>query len=168
MKISSLINSDFQERKKIFQRKEANEAYKKNAIYTQVNNNPVIKILEDLLSGETEKELFEKDSTAAKKEIHDYSTTIDSSSPEILQSMAQIGSSEESDENRLASNRFDFSEAETQRMNGNGYSEFSLNESLEKAIFQKTYNKAISTYKLHMQLAQNGYSAGQTTFSQIA
>lgn len=69
MKISSLLhgfNPDLEDRKRSQQRKEVGEVYKKHAKYADANKNPMLKALENLLSGKTEKELHEADAVARK------------------------------------------------------------------------------------------------------
>ncbi|MEK5079152.1 hypothetical protein MKX73_09555 [Solibacillus sp. FSL W7-1436] len=64
MKINSLvrgISSESEERKRSQLRKEAGEAYKKHAQYTDPSKNPLLKVLENLLSGKTEKDLLMQD-----------------------------------------------------------------------------------------------------------
>ncbi|MEK4384651.1 hypothetical protein MKZ25_02490 [Solibacillus sp. FSL W7-1464] len=64
MKINSLargFNSEMDERKRTQLRKEAGEVYKKHAQYTNPSKNPLLKVLENLLSGKTEKDLLEQD-----------------------------------------------------------------------------------------------------------
>lgn len=65
MKIASLMRNmslDFEERKRALQRKEAGDVYKKNAKYSDPKKNPMLDVLENLLSGKTEKELHAADS----------------------------------------------------------------------------------------------------------
>lgn len=69
MKISSLLrgfNPDLEDRKRSQQRKEVGEVYKKHAKYADASKNPMLKALENLLSGKTEKELHEADAAARK------------------------------------------------------------------------------------------------------
>lgn len=64
MKINSLargFSSELDERKRSQLRKEAGEAYKKHAQYTDPKKNPLLKALENLLSGKTEKDLLTQD-----------------------------------------------------------------------------------------------------------
>lgn len=65
MKLASLMSNmslDFEERKRQVQRKEAESTYKKNATYSDPKKNPMLEVLENLLSGKTEKELHATDS----------------------------------------------------------------------------------------------------------
>ena len=69
MKIAQLMtgtNQDLENRKRTLQRREAGDAYKKNAQY-QAKKNPMFEVLENLLSGKTEKDLHAADQ--AKKEF---------------------------------------------------------------------------------------------------
>lgn len=64
MKINSLargFSSQLDERKRSQLRKEAGEAYKKHAQYTDPSKNPLLKVLENLLSGKAEKDLQTQD-----------------------------------------------------------------------------------------------------------
>ncbi|WP_042470622.1 hypothetical protein [Bacillus ndiopicus] len=64
MKIASLMQSgmlDFEERKKVLQRREMGEAYKRTAQFTKASQNPMLVALENLLSGKTEKDLLAAD-----------------------------------------------------------------------------------------------------------
>lgn len=63
MKIAQLMigsSTDYESRKRVQQRKEMGEAYKKAAQY-QSPKNPMIEVLENLLSGKTEKDLHAAD-----------------------------------------------------------------------------------------------------------
>ncbi|MEE3807715.1 MULTISPECIES: hypothetical protein [Lysinibacillus] len=71
MKISNLreqerISSQYN-RKKILQRKEAGEAYRKNAMYFQPKKNPALLELENLLLGRTDQDLFEQQQEKSKE-----------------------------------------------------------------------------------------------------
>lgn len=64
MKIASLMQpglTDFEERRRAQQRKEMGEAYKKTANFVEVSKNPMLAVLENLLSGKTEKDLLATD-----------------------------------------------------------------------------------------------------------
>ncbi|MGE7111381.1 hypothetical protein [Lysinibacillus sp. NPDC047702] len=63
MKISSLIEHErisTSNRKKVLQRKEAGDAYRKNALYFQPKKNPLLQELESLLLGQKDLDLFEQ------------------------------------------------------------------------------------------------------------
>ena len=69
MKIAQLMtgtNLDLENRKRALQRREVGDAYKKNAQY-QSKKNPMLEVLENLLSGKTEKDLHAADQ--AKREF---------------------------------------------------------------------------------------------------
>ena len=69
MKIAQLMtgtNQDLENRKRAIQRREVGDAYKKNAQY-QAKKNPMLEVLENLLSGKTEKDLHAADQ--AKREF---------------------------------------------------------------------------------------------------
>lgn len=69
MKIAQLMtrtNQDLENRKRVIQRREVGDAYKKNAQY-QAKKNPMLEVLENLLSGKTEKDLHAADQ--AKREF---------------------------------------------------------------------------------------------------
>lgn len=63
MKISSLIEHERispSNRKKVLQRKEAGDAYRKNALYFQPKKNPILQELENLLLGQKDLDLYEQ------------------------------------------------------------------------------------------------------------
>ncbi|WP_155592465.1 hypothetical protein [Lysinibacillus cavernae] len=64
MKISNLMEQERilsqYNRKKILQRKEAGDAYRKNAMYFQPKKNPLLLELENLLLGRTDQDLYEQ------------------------------------------------------------------------------------------------------------
>ncbi|KOS59773.1 hypothetical protein FJQ98_02695 [Lysinibacillus agricola] len=71
MKLSSLIEqermSSHYNRKKILQRKQAGDAYRKNAQYFLPKKNPVLLELENLLLGHTDQELYEQQKEESKE-----------------------------------------------------------------------------------------------------
>lgn len=72
MKIAQLVigtNQNLENRKRVLQRREAGDAYKKNAQY-QAKKNPMLEVLENLLSGKTEKDLH-----AAEQAKREFGTT---------------------------------------------------------------------------------------------
>ena len=181
----SLNNGNFEERKRALQRKEANDAYKKNAIYTQAKKNPMLKILEDLLSGKTEKELFENDqillnegneninATALNETNDDIVSSREESdmpSEKIPLSAVEVASDQEENVNRISSilfDQFNTSEWLTKTISTVN-STNPINKSFESLILDKTYTKAITSYTQQMQLAQNGFQLDQPKFSHIA
>lgn len=70
MKLSSLIEqerlSSHYNRKKILQRKQAGDAYRKNALYFPPKKNPLLLELENLLLGHTDQELYEQQKEESK------------------------------------------------------------------------------------------------------
>jgi len=71
MKLSSLIEqermSSHYNRKKIIQRKQAGDAYRKNALYFPPKKNPLLLELENLLLGHTDQELYEQQKEESKE-----------------------------------------------------------------------------------------------------
>jgi len=71
MKLSSLIEqerlSSHYNRKKILQRKQAGDAYRKNALYFPPKKNPLLPELENLLLGHTDQELYEQQKEESKE-----------------------------------------------------------------------------------------------------
>lgn len=71
MKLSSLIEqeriSSYYNRKKILQRKQAGEAYRKSALYFPSKKNPLLLELENLLLGHTDQELYEQQKGESKE-----------------------------------------------------------------------------------------------------
>jgi hypothetical protein len=71
MKLSSLIEqeriSSHYNRKKILQRKQAGDAYRKNSLYFQPKKNPLLLELENLLLGHTDQDLYEQQKEESKE-----------------------------------------------------------------------------------------------------
>ncbi|QCR31330.1 hypothetical protein [Lysinibacillus sp. SGAir0095] len=186
MRVSDILlnNGNFEERKRILQRKEANDAYKKNAIYTQAKKNPMLKVLEDLLSGKTEQELFKKDNGILSEEneksnasaLNEMNVDIKSQeetdiltqpSETIRQSEIELASDEEEHVNRISSIQFeDFNSPEW--VTKTAMPTNSLTSSFESLLFEKTYTKAISSYTYQMLIAKNSFQLEQPKFSLIA
>lgn len=73
MKIAQLMTSasaDFESRKRAIQRKEMGDAYKKAAQY-QSPKNPMLEVLENLLSGKADKDLHAADKAQRDLEVYD-------------------------------------------------------------------------------------------------
>jgi hypothetical protein len=73
MKITASLNraiqSDFEERKKQLARKEMGQAYKKHVKFAEASKNPMLAALENLISGQADKEHLQVDLDANKQEI---------------------------------------------------------------------------------------------------
>jgi len=72
MRIATLVKgtgADFEQRKLQLARRDMDQAYKKNAKYTNATKNPMLLVLENLLSGKTEKELHAKDLAIKQQEV---------------------------------------------------------------------------------------------------
>ncbi|KOP77941.1 hypothetical protein AMS59_15010 [Lysinibacillus sp. FJAT-14745] len=71
MKLSSFIEqeriSSHYNRKKILQRKQAGDAYRKNSLYFQPKKNPLLLELENLLLGHTDQDLYEQQKEESKE-----------------------------------------------------------------------------------------------------
>ncbi|MEB2300828.1 hypothetical protein LAV72_14495 [Lysinibacillus xylanilyticus] len=71
MKLSSLIEQErmtsHYNRKKVLQRKQVGDAYRKNALYFQPKKNPILLELENLLLGHTDQELYEQQKEESKE-----------------------------------------------------------------------------------------------------
>ena len=95
MKIASLMGNmslDFEERKRALQRREAESTYKKNATYTDPQKNPMLEVLENLLSGKAEKELHAAD--IAGKDYTKLSKDEKLEQPEIKREIEQLKQTE--------------------------------------------------------------------------
>ncbi|HWK21764.1 MAG TPA: hypothetical protein VNS08_01920 [Ureibacillus sp.] len=163
MRVSGFQNNDnFEERKRALQRKEANNAYKKNTAYSKAIKNPVFEILQNLLSGKTEKELFENERTLVDevkenitKDVNKEGISIEGLSSELIRQFSVEPQSDDIEKvNRFPKEQFDFS--------------VPLNSSLNSQSFVKTYKKAVSSYTYQMQLAQNNFKMEESNFSHIA
>ena len=74
MRIATLVKgtgANFEQRKLQQARRDMDQAYKKNAKYTNAAKNPMLLGLENLLSGKTEKELLERDLATKQQEVVD-------------------------------------------------------------------------------------------------
>lgn len=190
MKISSFLNyyGDFEERKRILQRKEMNNAYKKNATYTQKDKNSMLEILKSLLSGKTEKELFEQPNDSEQNQDNlleknvrsikasDDNNEIVLSSPDrdglkrvvkdVQQTIEEIAISREENNNRN-SNLFSsylqdwYREVDSKK----GYNQITFGKGLENILDKRAFDNAAINYKFQMKMAQNGFRLNQSRFS---
>lgn len=72
MKITTLnraIQTDFEERKKQLARKEMGQAYKKHVKFAEASKNPMLAALENLISGQADKEHLQIDLDATKQDV---------------------------------------------------------------------------------------------------
>lgn len=165
MRIASLLNEgniNMDERKRIMQRKEMNDAYKKNASYTQKNTSAMLEILENLITGKTEKELFENDNVTLNKDLE--SVQEDTIENYLSPVKNEVASSGDDGFASFSDEQFEFVIPERFMQSFNRNFERVGGEQLENIIFERTYNKAVSTYTYHMQLAQNGYNIDQPQY----
>ncbi|MBD8032691.1 hypothetical protein [Solibacillus merdavium] len=158
MKISSLVhgsNLALEERKRLLQRKEASEIYKKHAKYTDTSKNPLLEALEHLLSGKTEKELHDVDAVAGKNPQQPVGESKDQPK--------EWAPFENEDLPFIMPEKFqkDFAR------NPDEQTVFGLD--LEKLLFQRSFNTATQKYISHIAMVNNGYrSVDEPVFSQIA
>ncbi|MEK4228250.1 putative metalloprotease CJM1_0395 family protein [Solibacillus sp. FSL H8-0538] len=105
MKIASLIHhvgADFEDRKRALQRKEMGEAYKKNAKYVDANKNPMLKALENLLSGKTEKDLHAADIEAKEQSAQELAGNDKQQQLELLEVKKEIQLLKQTEQNVIA------------------------------------------------------------------
>jgi len=189
-RINLLNGNDFniEERKRAIQRREASDAYKKNTTYTQ-KTNPLLQALEQLLSGNKEKELNDEHLLSLiEEELNDFNTVstdnMDSHDEqsnlevndvivqndlnaynEIQQTRSQITSTNE-DSDSFEIDRFNFRTFDTFALRGKSSDRYGRN--LEIIPFDKTYNIAITKYNHHMLMVKNGYTFNQPKYSLTA
>lgn len=182
MNISAMLNENnakLYERKRSLQRKEVTDTYKKNASYTQAAKNPVLAILENLLSGKTEKELYANQdsvinqteevvnrdsefstSTINKEEVNEHVLL------EKIQAEEEIASATEDDFNRLSDLNLDsipiqfLQNVNSFRFNGSGF-----NKNLDTLQQERNYNKAVTTYSKQMAMARQGFETSKPMYS---
>lgn len=183
MRISNnLNNGDFEERRRAMQRREANNAYKKNATYMQVNTNKVLEILQNLLSGKTEKELFELDQTLLNEKSENAKITsieenrdlssvelLQNDIGEIVQSVEAIDSGkQEGNINRISKEQFEFLVPNLLSDHSNSTKTTTPHQKLDNVLLEKTYSKAISSYTNHMLMAKKELKMNPQRYSYIA
>lgn len=178
MRIQQILheeNSKFDVRKRSLQRKEVADTYKKNASYTQANKNPMLEILNNLISGKTEKDIFEnQESSIAQTEsngqLNSGITTIPISSPgsiskgeelerqivtEKLHAESEIASGQEDDFNLSDWHlKFNLSDPLFQNRSIN----FNIRGNLNTLSQDKVYQKAVTTYNQQMEMSRKGYN----------
>lgn len=159
MRIASLLNEgsmNINERKRIMQRKEMNEAYKKNVSYNQASKKAALEILENLLSGKTEKELFDNDHVSLNEENENVEAESTEALTNSLLSETEVASTEDESYDPFSDEQFEFTipdrflQSFNRDVNGD-------TKQLASLLFERTYNKAVSTYTYQMQLAQQGF-----------
>lgn len=200
MKINSLargFSSELDERKRSQLRKEAGEAYKKHAQYTDPSKNPLLKVLENLLSGKTEKDLLTQDNANQAENLavvnditYTQTPTLDNVrlasavpssqdlltaanvSTSILNTQNEHTEQVQSEEAISLSNEnlsFTIPEKFQQDFARNPDEPTVFGRELEKRLFQRSFNIAAQKYSAHISMVNNGYrSAEKSIFSQIA
>ena len=183
MRVSNnLNNGDFEERRRAMQRREATNAYKKNATYNQVTTNKVLEILQNLLSGKTEKELFDQDQPLLNEKSENAKITsieanrdlssvesLQSDMGEIVQSAEEIVSGEqEGNINRISKKQFEYLVPNLLNHYSNPTKTPTPHQKLENVLLEKTYSKAISSYTNHMQMAKKELKMNPQRYSYIA
>ena len=200
MKINSLargFSSELDERKRSQLRKEAGEAYKKHAQYTDPSKNPLLKVLENLLSGKTEKDLLTQDNANQAENLavvnditYTQTPTLDNVrlasavpssqdlltaanvSTSILNTQNEHPEQVQSEEAISLSNEnlsFTIPEKFQQDFARNPDEPTVFGRELEKRLFQRSFNIAAQKYSAHISMVNNGYrSAEESIFSQIA
>lgn len=179
---NNLNNGDFEERRRAMQRREATNAYKKNATYNQVTTNKVLEILQNLLSGKTEKELFDQDQPLLNEKSENAKITsieanrdlssvesLQSDMGEIVQSAEEIVSGEqEGNINRISKKQFEYLVPNLLNHYSNPTKTPTPHQKLENVLLEKTYSKAISSYTNHMQMAKKELKMNPQRYSYIA
>ncbi|MEK4078839.1 hypothetical protein [Solibacillus sp. FSL K6-1126] len=190
MKISSLargFSSELDERRRSQLRKEAGEVYKKHAQYTDPSKNPLLKVLENLLSGKTEKDLLKSDNADQAENLAlptdiTYSPTLDNahlasavpSSQDLLTAVnvstsipqtpvntqKELTEQEQDEEAIPLSNEnlsFTIPEKFQQDFARNPDEKTVFGQELEKRLFQRSFNIAAQKYSAHIAMVNNGY-----------
>lgn len=167
MRIASLLNEssiNMDERKRIMQRKGMNDAYKKNASYTQKNKTEMLEILSNLITGKTEKELFENDNVSLNKDLDNVQG--DFIENYLSSTKSEVASDEGESFDLFSDEQFEFTIPERfmQGLNRNEDNNLIDGKDSKNVIFERKFKKAISVYTYQMQLAQNGYNINQPQY----
>lgn len=178
MKISSLLhgfNIDWEEKKRAVQRKTAGEAYKKHAKYTDASKKQVLRVLENLLSGKTEKDLREAD-VAEREEF--LQTSIATKRHLEANEKKQLAQVQQTDNAYKKDKTVPFTEVDLASdipkrfqndVTRNSQEQIIFGKELENLLFQRTYNKAVEKYSSHIAMVKGGYNPFiEPNFSQSA
>lgn len=195
MRITSLLHENDltnEERKRSINQRKVNDVYKKNASYVQADQNPVVEMLNNLLSGKTEKEVHEKQSHSLeipKKVDSELSTAVPVGSNSEFEQDKKIYFSptipfqqrttkivDEKEQfngegvNLLNDEKFDIfiPERLTNDFSRTVNEETVFGKNLEHLLLQRTFNKAKSSYSYQMEMARIGFVVPESKFSLTA
>ncbi len=161
MKLPQLLKSietEVENRKRVFQRREMGQAYRKNAQY-QATKNPLLEALENLLSGKTERDLQK-----AGQEERDIEDLL---APQLLIERKQIEQAADftGSENVKASEHFIDRFTERNVLHGS----LLAGRQLESRAQQHLFEVASASYLQHIAMVKNNYrSVDEPSYSKIA
>lgn len=166
MKISSLLhgfNIDWEEKKRAVQRKTAGDAYKKHANYTDASKKQVVRVLENLLSGKTEKDLREADVAVQEGFLQTSIATKGRLEVNEVMQQAQVQQTDNAYEKDKAISfaerdlAYDSPERFPNDVKRNSQKQIIFGKEVEDLLFQRTYNKAVEKYTSHIAMVKAGY-----------
>ena len=160
---------NFEERKRVMQRREVTDAYKKNTIYTQKINS-FLQMVEQLLSGNKDKELntehllslFEGKLNDGVEQLTQEINKPISPSRTFNETQSTKSQFANEESNSFEIDRLNLSVRDTFVFRGTSNQ---YGEKLEVTSFEKTYNTAVTKYAQHMQMVKNGFTVNQAKYS---
>lgn len=162
-----------EDRRKILQRKNIGDVYRKNLLYTQLKKNPVLSELENLLLGYKELDLYKKHKEESKEMAPQEQLTI----RELSQAKKNVRAHEltqkamDGDEYSGISydNEDSIPERFSKKLKLDPFADTIFGRSYEELYQERLFKKAIATYTIHSEMAKNGYRPGnEPTFSMTA
>lgn len=186
MKISTQLLNDLngiESRKRLLQRKDAGEAYKKQAKYFQPTKNPVLEELEELLFGSKDHSVYAKQKEQQREvnpAIEDLQLVPDLTKSNTLKpipTLLQISKEEQID---YLNNQDDLvvldeeidvvlPERFTKEFNLDLKANTFFGKTLEDVNRTRIFNTAIMSYSQHAEMVKNGYQLlNEPSFSRIA
>lgn len=169
MDILSLHESNFKIKKKRkgnIRRELAKEAYKKISTYIDVNNNPVIKAIENLLHSEDKDSMSAADVEAAMQTLQTENEVASARSFEPNEydpfSNDRFNISSNSDQESIEPFEFKELNIEIPEPFMRSFDRHVMNETvfgknLGNKSYKRVYERAISTYTFQMKMVQEGY-----------
>ena len=180
-----------EDRRKMLQRKNIGNVYRKNLQYTQLKKNPVLKELENLLLGYKDLDLYKKHKEESKETTPQEQAILrDLQQPkksisrhEIMQGATDrneyhVDSSMQSSNGTLT-NRAGLKDTEIEEdaipprssndLKLDPFADTIFGRSYVDLYRERLFKKAVATYTTHAQMAKNGYRTGnEPTFSMTA
>lgn len=172
--------TDFEKRRLQLARREMDQSYKKNAKYIDPTKNPMLRVLEDLLSGKTEKELNEGNSAEKQKyeklKQQFYEQTYEAADTNVSNASTYTYVTESNDQNYVIGDEAAIETSPIDSLSETIEVLKKVNQAalvsptsspqdlhtifgkdLEKLNLNRIFNKAKSVYTTHVDMVNNGY-----------